>query len=423
MSSSNGFAETCSSNPERVGRDGFLGLRFEHRHGRTVLGQCRFKLTLQALTPTELADGTAYLMLLNPTGGLVGGDFLFTRIIQEAGTRVCLTTPSATRVYRTRDRPTVQETWIRVGEGASLEFLPDHVIPHRDSHLHQSLRVEMGRGSRAIFWDALAGGRVAHGELWNFREVNSRTEISLCGRTVLLNRTTIRPAELDPKRLGFTEDFNYLATLAIVADELNNWKETVTAMDAELKNMPQVYGGVSVLASGGCVLKLLARSASDLVRAQMTLWARARQIVFGSPPSISESIELADYRHLPVGSCSTLVCESRFQCWCACDNARAECSAEENSNNLPSGGRWSHNPNLLSSRSRRREFNPRSFSRSTRRSNKSARSCTFLSCWRSSAWISMVHRGSLLRMRKGSIVDQGSPRERGPETVVHLLNV
>lgn len=284
MSSSSGFAETCSSNPERVGRDGFLGLRFEHRHGRTVLGQCRFKLPLQALTPTELADGTAYLMLLNPTGGLVGGDFLFTRIIQEAGTRVCLTTPSATRVYRTRDRPAVQETWIRVGEGASLEFLPDHVIPHRDSHLHQSLRVEMGRGSRAIFWDALAAGRVAHGERWNFREVNSRTEISLRGRTVFLNRTTIRPADLDPQRLGFTEDFNYLATLAIVADELNNWKETVTAMDAELKNIPQVYGGVSVLASGGCVLKLLARSASDLVRAQMTLWARARQIAFGLPP-------------------------------------------------------------------------------------------------------------------------------------------
>jgi urease accessory protein len=284
MSSSSGSAGICSSNPERVGRDGFLGLRFEHRHGRTVLGQCRFRLPLQALTPAEFADGTAYLMLLNPTGGLVGGDVLFTRIIQEAGTRVCLTTPSATRVYRTRDQPAVQETRIRVGEGASLEFLPDHVIPHRDSSLHQSLRVEMGRGSRAIVWDALAAGRVAHGERWNFREVDSKTEIVLRGRTVFLNRTKIRPADLDPKRLGFSEEFNYLATLVILADELNSWKETVAAMDAELKNMPQVYGGASVLANGGCIVKLLARSASDLLGAQKTLWARARQIVFGSPP-------------------------------------------------------------------------------------------------------------------------------------------
>ena len=109
-------------------------------------------------------------------------------------------------------------------------------------------------------------------------------QIFLCGRPLFLNRTRICPADLDPTRLGFTEEFNYLATLAIVADERNNWKETVTAMDAELRNMPQVYGGVSPLASGGCVVKLLARSAADLVRVQTALWGRARQIVFGSPP-------------------------------------------------------------------------------------------------------------------------------------------
>jgi urease accessory protein len=112
---------------------------------RTTLAQCRFKLPLQALTPTELADGTAYLMLLNPTGGLVGGDFLLTQIIQEAETRVCLTTPSATRVYRTRDQPAMQETRIHLGEGAFARIPPDHVIPHRDSKFHQSLHIEMSR--------------------------------------------------------------------------------------------------------------------------------------------------------------------------------------------------------------------------------------------------------------------------------------
>jgi urease accessory protein len=258
-------------------------LRFEHRHGKTVLTQCRFRLPLQALTPSELADGTAYLLLLNPTGGLVGGDFLSTRIVQEANTRVCLTTPSATRVYRTRDQPAVQETRIQVAEGASLEFLPDHVIPHRDSHLQQSLRVQMGRGSRAIFWEALAAGRVAHGERWNFRQVDSHTEISLCGRTIFLNRLKIRPSELDPQRLGFTEEFNYLATLVIVADESHSWKDTVTALHAELENMPQVYGGASALATDGCIVKLLARSASDLSRAQARLWALARQTVLKAP--------------------------------------------------------------------------------------------------------------------------------------------
>ena len=253
-------------------------------NGSTILAQCRFKLPLQALTPTELADGTAYLMLLNPTGGVVGGDFLLTRVFLEAETSVCLTTPSATRIYRTRDRAAVQQTQIQLGEGASLEYLPDHVIPHRDSSLRQSMRVEMGRGSRAIFWDALAAGRVAHGERWNFREVDSRTEISLCDRIIFLNRTLIRPHEMDPKRLGLAEEFNYLATLLILVDDIINWKESVAAMNAELQGMPEIYGGASALASGGCVVKLLARSASDLAYAQSALWGRARQMVFRSPP-------------------------------------------------------------------------------------------------------------------------------------------
>ena len=178
----------------------------------------------------------------------------------------------------------MQETQIRIGEGASLEYLPDHVIPYRDARFRQSLRVEMGRGSRGIFWDALAAGRVAHGERWNFHEVDSHIEISLCGEAVFLNRTRIRPAALDPDRLGFAEGFNYLATLVIVADGSENWKETVAAMNAELRNIPHVYGGASALASTlsstlsstGCVVKLLARSASDLaVCASIALGPRA----------------------------------------------------------------------------------------------------------------------------------------------------
>ncbi len=222
-------------------------------------------------------------MLLNPTGGLVGGDFLLTQIVLEAGTRVCLTTPSATRVYRTRDEPSVQETRIQLGEGAFLEYLPDHVIPYRGSKFRQLLQIEMARGSRAICWDAIAAGRVAHGERWNFDEVDSYTEISLGGRPIYLNRTTIRPALLDPRRSGFAEGFNYLATLVVVGEQLDNWKEIAAAINAELTSMPEVYGGGSTLARGGCVVKLLTRSASDLLAAQQVLCGRARQMVLGSP--------------------------------------------------------------------------------------------------------------------------------------------
>ena len=54
----------------------FLRLRFAKSSKSTILAQSRFSLPLQVLTPLTLADGASYLMLLNPTGGVLGGDHL-----------------------------------------------------------------------------------------------------------------------------------------------------------------------------------------------------------------------------------------------------------------------------------------------------------------------------------------------------------
>jgi len=270
-------------NPERVGRDGYLRLEFARRGARTELTKSRFTLPLQVLTPLELADGTSYLMLLNPTGGVLGGDRLVTEIIQQPDTHVCLTTPSATRVYRTQQQPAVLETVIELGEGATLEYLPDHVIPHAGSALRQSLRVEMARGSRAVLLDSLASGRVAHGERWNFTEVDSRAEVRMCGKLASLNRTKITPAFLRPERIGLMEEFDYTICMCLFAEGFEDWKPVAAAMNAELGTVPHVRGGASLLSRGGCVVRYLARSAPDMTRTNRKLWDAARELVIQMP--------------------------------------------------------------------------------------------------------------------------------------------
>jgi urease accessory protein len=265
-------------NPERVGRDGFLRLRFERRGRSTFLAQSRFTLPLQALTPLETDDGTAFLMLLNPTGGVVGGDHLTTEIIQEPGTHVCLATPSATRVYRTAGRPAVLETVIKLGEGSTLEYLPDHVIPHAGAALCQSLRVEMGPGTAAILLDSLASGRVAHGERWAFTEADSRMEVYMNGKPAFLNRTKIQPCA-QRREIDLLGKFDYMISMGLFAEGRNDWKQVASLMNAELETVPQVRGGVSVLARGGCIIRYLAASASDMTRMNKKLWDVAREIV------------------------------------------------------------------------------------------------------------------------------------------------
>src|SRR5215475_4769965 len=100
MRSSTGCGTTSSSSPDqsiprgRVGRDGTLRLAFRLQGPRTVLVEHRYTLPLQALGSMALDDsGAATVMLLNPTGGLLGGDVLQTSVAMGSGSRVCLTTP------------------------------------------------------------------------------------------------------------------------------------------------------------------------------------------------------------------------------------------------------------------------------------------------------------------------------------------
>src|SRR5438094_506935 len=104
--------------PARVGRDGALSLALERRGGATVLSRCRYSLPLQVLAPLALDDRAAVVSVLNPTRGLVGRDRLAIDVVVGPDAHACLTTPSATKVYRTAGATAEQPVRLRLGVGA-----------------------------------------------------------------------------------------------------------------------------------------------------------------------------------------------------------------------------------------------------------------------------------------------------------------
>jgi urease accessory protein len=274
------------SKAHRPGRDGLLRLGFEHRGETTFLRHCRYTLPLQVLAPLALEDGTSYLLMLNPTGGVLGGDHLHTEIVLEEGARACLSTPSATRVYRSTGQPGEMHTSIRLRAGSRLEYLPDHVIPHPGSSLRQTLRIEMERGSHGIFFDGFAAGRIALNEQWRFRDFDSRTEFFIEGKPIFANRVKISGGSTDSvprssfERMG---DYAYSGSLVIVADEFQDWRVFIESLRGALDSIPGILGGVSLLPFGGCSARYLAHSAIEFHAATEQLWTRARQHVFKAP--------------------------------------------------------------------------------------------------------------------------------------------
>jgi urease accessory protein len=294
---SNGSAASCCLKPERVGRDGSLSLRFVQRGSTTVMTGCRFEPPLQVLAPIQQPDGSAYVLLLNPTGGVLGGDRLRTLIELGSQAHACLSTPSATRVYRTAGATAIIETRIRVGPGAVLEYVPDLLIPHVGCALNQKLLIELEPGSVAVFADGLAAGRLAHGERWSFREMASHTAVTRSTRPLFIDRFLLRPRQIHPGRPLLMEDYNYLFTFGVFTDRAVEWEGLRRTTDAILAACPQVRGGTHLLACGGMICRFLGQRAIEVRETLQKVWQTTRQLLCLS--AIASMRSVLDKRPLP----------------------------------------------------------------------------------------------------------------------------
>jgi urease accessory protein len=265
-------------------------LAFEARGGRTVLTARRFTLPLQALEPMDLdGDGVATLLLLNPTGGLLAGDRLETEIVLRPGSRVCLSTPSATRVYRSPGPVAVQRVAMDVGRGAALEWLPDHLIPSPGARLRQTTEIRLAADATLLYLDAWATGRAARGETWGFDLLDSNLLVRNEAGPLLRERSIL--AGHPPRDgLGGTEGFAYTATFLAMRPAgpatQPDWEDLARVLQTDAGAV-QAGGraGVTTLGRGGVLARLLCPSAPALHDVVHALWATCRRRLLGLSPA------------------------------------------------------------------------------------------------------------------------------------------
>ena len=149
-----------------MGWHGHLKLDYSRDGARTIAhdlhhGPLR---VLQRLYPE--GDAVCHHVLVHPPGGIVGGDVLEVRAHLAKGSHALITTPGATRYYRSNGETAAQDVQARLEPGARLEWLPLETIAYRSCLAENRLRFDLAPGAEMMGWDLLALGLPAAGEAW-----------------------------------------------------------------------------------------------------------------------------------------------------------------------------------------------------------------------------------------------------------------
>ncbi|HEY3499687.1 MAG TPA: urease accessory protein UreD [Polyangiaceae bacterium] len=165
-----------------------LELEFERRGARTILARRLHEGPLVVQRPFyPEPDGTCHLYLLHPPGGIAGGDELELALEVKSG-HALVTTPAATKIYRTRGPESRVIQALAVRSGAVLEWLPQESIVFGGSRASTLTRVELEPGARFLGWEIVCLGRPASGDAFASGELDQRVELLQNARPLVLDR-------------------------------------------------------------------------------------------------------------------------------------------------------------------------------------------------------------------------------------------
>ena len=111
---------------------------------------------LQSLYPE--GDAVCHNVLVHPPSGLVGGDTLDMHVSVGEGAHGLVTTPGATRFYRSEAGLATQQVHARVESGARLEWLPLEAIAYNGCDGLNRAVFDLAPGAEMMTWDITALG-------------------------------------------------------------------------------------------------------------------------------------------------------------------------------------------------------------------------------------------------------------------------
>ncbi len=262
--------------PVSAGWHASLALGFRRDRERTVLAERRRQGPLAVQRPFYPEGEVCHLYLLHPPGGVVGGDRLSIEARVDAGAEALVTTPGATKFYRSAGSLACQVQRLRVGEGACLEWLPQENIFFPGARVLLETELELTEGARFALWELNSLGRPANDEGFDSGELELSLSIVRDGYPLLLERLRV-----DARSRRFRSGLAAQPVTGTLVMGPADAPALALARECIARQGEERCG--ATLVDDLLVLRCLGESTERARRLFGTVWAALRQSVLGRP--------------------------------------------------------------------------------------------------------------------------------------------
>jgi urease accessory protein len=254
----------------RAGKLGALTLRLEEEPetGKTTVKEQFSKVPLfsqRALYLEESLPSMAYMYIISPSGGILQGDRYRIDITLKKRAYAHITTQGATRVYRMERNYATQVVNIVVDDGCYFEYIPDQIIPYRDSRFYQKANLMVHDNATMLYSEIMVPGRVASGESFQY-DICYMKALARNQDNVLrfIDIAIMEPKKHNLKTLGVLGKFDTVGNAYILTkpEYVTQLRDEINSM---LKDKPNVIGGATILPrNSGVIVRMLGEVANDL---------------------------------------------------------------------------------------------------------------------------------------------------------------
>ncbi len=206
-------------------QSGCARLRVESVAGASAVTSASATNPMKLLTPRARGQSVwAYTSSFG--GGLVAGDQTRLDLHLTKTTRCFLGTQASTKIYRSGGLAACTHVTEADLESESLlVYAPDPVQAYAESHYSQRQTFRLEDKASLVLLDWFTSGRQARGERWEFSCFQSRNEVLVDGRRVLLDSLRLDAAD-EPVALPHrTGRYNCLATLLLLGPLLDGFAQ------------------------------------------------------------------------------------------------------------------------------------------------------------------------------------------------------